>query len=55
MALNLDGIYLTIFQETQNLLNKWFRSKDTSFYYHGIYELAETWQKCVDSEERYFQ
>lgn len=55
MAHGLAGLHLANFEEVQNWLDEWFRSKDASFYRRGIHVLPERWQKCVASEGRYFE
>ncbi|EFN85811.1 Histone-lysine N-methyltransferase SETMAR, partial [Harpegnathos saltator] len=53
MAHGLAGQHLANFEEVQNWLDEWFRSKDASFYRRGIHVLPERWQKCIASEGRY--
>lgn len=55
IAHGLAGLHLANFEQVQNWLDEWFRSKDTSFYRRGIHVLPERWQKCVASEGRYFE
>ncbi|EFN85687.1 Histone-lysine N-methyltransferase SETMAR, partial [Harpegnathos saltator] len=55
MAHGLAGQHLANFEEVQNWLDEWFRSKDASFYRRGIHGLPGRWQKCVASERREFE
>ena len=36
-------------------LDEWFASKDEEFFWRGIHKLTERWEKCIVSENKYFE
>lgn len=43
------------YEEVEKWLDEWFASKTKSFYWQGIHNLSERWQKCVASDGKYFE
>lgn len=43
------------YEEVEKWLDEWFASKTKSFYWQGIHNLAERWQKCVASDGKNFE
>lgn len=43
------------YEDVQKWLDDWFGSRDFQFFWNGIHNLPTRWQKCVESEGRYFE
>ena len=45
----------TLYENVREWLDNWFDLKDKQFYWRGIHHLPERWEKCVNSNEEYFE
>lgn len=43
------------YEDVRKWLDDWFASKTEDFYWQGIHNLPERWEKCVASEGQYFE
>lgn len=43
------------YEDVQKWLDDWFGSRDVQFFWNGFHNLPTRWQKCVESEGRYFE
>lgn len=55
MSIALAGHHFNEFEEVENWLIRWFASKNEKFYWDGIHELPERWEKCAASDGKYFE
>lgn len=43
------------YEEVEKWVADWFASKKAKFYWDGIHQLPERWEKCVASDGQYFE
>ena len=43
------------FEEVKKCLAEWFALKEKKFFWNGIHDLPERWEKCVESNVQYFE
>jgi len=43
------------YEDVRKWLDEWFASKDEEFFWRGIHKLPERWEKCIVSEDKYFE
>lgn len=55
MSIALAGHHFNEVEEVENWLIRWFASKNEKFYWDGIHELPERWEKCAASDGKYFE
>lgn len=43
------------FEDVEKWLDEWIDEKNEQFFWQGIHNLPERWEKCVKSEGQYFE
>ena len=50
-----DDQRFTSYENVRKWLDDWFASKERQFFWHGIHQLPDRWEKCIASDGQYFE
>lgn len=53
MTYDLCDEHLESYEDTMTWLDRWIKSKEQSFFHHGIHTLEEKWQKVITNHGNY--
>ena len=51
----LSDQHLTFYENVRKCLDDWFASKERQFFWRGIHQLPDRWEKCIASDGQYFE
>ena len=51
----LSDQHFTSYENVRKWLDDWFASKEQQFFWRGIHQLPERWEKCIASDGQYFE
>ena len=47
--------HFTSYENVRKWLDDWFASKERQFFWRGIHQLPDRWEKCIASDGQYFE
>ena len=51
----LSDQHFTSYENVRKWLDDWFASKERQFFWRGIHQLPDRWEKCIASDGQYFE
>ena len=51
----LSDQHFTSYENVRKWLDDWFASKERQFFWPGIHQLPDRWEKCIASDGQYFE
>ena len=47
--------HFTSYENVRKCLDDWYVSKERQFFWRGIHQLPDRWEKCIASDGQYFE
>ena len=51
----LSDQHFTSYENVRKCLDDWFALKERQFFWRGIHQLSDRWEKCIASDGQYFE
>ena len=51
----LSDQHFTSYENVRKWLDDWFASRERQFFWRGIHQLPDRWEKCIASDGQYFE
>ena len=51
----LSNQHFTSYENVRKWLDDWFASRERQFFWHGIHQLPDIWEKYITSDGQYFE
>ena len=51
----LSDQHFISYENVRKWLDDWFASKERQFFWRGIHQLPDRWEKCIASDDQYFE
>ena len=55
MGHTLSDQHFTSYENVRKWLDNWFALKERQFFWRGIHQLPDRWEKCIASDGQYFE